>query len=101
MSQFAAVDNCIPCKVILILLSFLLCLAAVVLVGVVCTKVPRSQVIAIIIAFYLAVLGGWFVLNFIRIFFVALLAPVLVDSEYENEDSTTCCSSLLTCLIVP
>jgi hypothetical protein len=49
----------------------------------------------------MAVFGGWFVLNFIRIFFIAMLAPCLVDCENKNDGKTTCCSSLFTCLFVP
>lgn len=40
-----------------------------------------------IISWYLAVLGGWLVLNILRIFFMTIFTPRVVLNEKQNEEA--------------
>lgn len=70
-------DRGIVCKLILLVFSFLLGLIAMIVFGVVIGNVTESLTHAIIIAWFISVFGGWLIINIIRIFVIALLAPII------------------------
>lgn len=54
-----------------------------------------------VIAFYVAVLLGFFVYDVVLIALITCLTPGIVNEENEYEGELGCCNKLLHCLIVP
>jgi hypothetical protein len=78
-----ATDSCICFKILFLVLSFITCLAAILYVGIMSTKISFSQTCAIVIAWLVAVIGGWFGLNVLRILSNAMFASYIVKHELQ------------------
>lgn len=70
-------DRCIGCKVVCLVFSFILCLIAIIVFGVSSGNITNSLTNAMLISWFIAVFGGWFVLNLFRIMLIALFAPIV------------------------
>lgn len=62
---------------------------------------PKANSQAIVIAFWIAVLGGLFVYDFILIALVAALTPGIVREEIDYNGDIGLCSKLFDCVIIP
>ena len=71
----------------LLILSIVFCLAVIIVVGVKNAEhhTTMSQTGAVVVAFYIAILFGWLILNYLRVFLNAMLVPGVVESEDQNE----------------
>ena len=74
-------DKCTVCKVLLIIHGVFYVIGAAVFVAIVSGKVPVANSKVIVISFLIAVIGGWFVLNVLRVIFNLIFAPCVVKGK--------------------
>lgn len=96
-----SVDRCIPCKVLLIILSFVVAILAMIAVSLESGENIKANSLCMVIAFFTAILIGNFVYNFIKIFFITVYIPQIVQDEIKNDGHLKGGLSLINCLFIP
>lgn len=81
------IESCKVCKVFLLALGFLLGVFTIGFVLITSSRINKSLSIAIIVSWFVAVLGGWIIINIFRIFIISVYTPKVYDNELLNINS--------------
>ncbi len=93
------VDKCIPCKLLLIIFSFVLAILTLLLISLMSGESPKPNSQCMSVAFFTALLLGYLAYNTILVFITAILAPRIVQEELEYGELSFC-YKIFDCLIV-
>ena len=92
-------DNCIACKLFLIILSYVFAILALLVIALESGANIKANSQCISVCFFTAFIVGEFGFNFVLLFLQAILAPLIVKQELDLGQSSGCLR-MLDCLIV-
>ncbi|CDW77409.1 UNKNOWN [Stylonychia lemnae] len=98
--QVAISDEASNLRGLFIALSFIYCIAVLVILIMECQKIPKQYQFQIMISFGTALFIGWFILNPIRIAIVSCLVQSVISKKSKDKSKQSFGSKLTSCLFV-